>query len=175
MAGMYRIGKQNYPEMHEREVIRRLFVHRIAAQSQLGGPAQYRFLKANADAIEELVDHHPDLFSIITLAIFIEHPELLGPGAPADAFDVLTETVQEVLDSEVPGWRTYGVWRDPAIVCYLCETRIEHPNPAFMTATINENGETSFLCAGCAPPLQVRAMSTFWFFASRLRDHRPPQ
>jgi len=160
--------------MEEREVIRRLFVERIAAQTLGGGPPQYKFLKANFEVLGELVNQNPDLFSITTLAIFIEHHELLAPGAPGDAFDVLNETVQEVLDAEAPGWRTGGVWRKHDIVCSLCERKIEHPNPAFMTATINENGETSFLCAGCAPPLQVRAMTTFWFFASRLRD-QPPQ
>jgi hypothetical protein len=167
MARTYRIGKENYPSMDERTVIRRLFVQRVAAQSGLGGPAQYQFLKENPDAIEELLDHHPDLFSIITLAIFIEHPELLGPGAPADTFKVLTETVQEVLDSEAPGWRTDGVWRNHAIVCSLCQTRIDHPNPALMTAAISENGEPDFLCSGCAPPLQVRAMSDLVFFLGR--------
>ena len=167
MARTYRIGKENYPSMDERTVIRRLFVQRVGAQSVLGGPVQYQFLKQNPDAIEELVDHNPDLFSIITLAIFIEHPELLGPGAPADAFKVLTETVQEVLDSEAPRWRTDGVWRNRAIVCSLCRAKIDDPNPAFMTAAINENGEADFLCARCAPPLQVRAMSALGFFMGR--------
>jgi len=36
-----------------------------------------------------------------------------------------------------------------------------------MTAAINENGETDFLCAECAPPLQVRAMSALGFFMGR--------
>jgi hypothetical protein len=164
MARTYRIGKENYPAMEERTVIWRLFVQRVAAQGVLGGPAQYQFLKQNPAALEELVDQHPDLFSIITLAIFIEHPELLGPGAPADAFNVLTETVQEVLDAEAPGWRTDGVWRNRAIVCSLCQTKIDHPNPALMTAGTNEIGKTEFLCAKCAPPLQVRAMSALGFF-----------
>ena len=167
MARTYRIGKENYPSMEEREVIRRLFVQRVAAQSVLGGPMQYKFLKENPAAIEELVDHHPDLFSIISLAIFIEHPELLGPGAPNDAFDVLTETVQEVLDAETPRWRTDGVWCNRAIVCSLCQTKIDRPNPALMTAAINENGETEFLCSECTLPLRMRAMSALGFFMGR--------
>jgi hypothetical protein len=167
MARTYRIGKQNYPAMEEREVIRRLFVQRVAAQSVLGGPAQYRFLKANPEAIEELVDHHPDLFSITTLAIFVEHPELLRPGAPADAFNVLYETVQEVFDSELPYWRTTGVWGSPSIVCSLCGLKIDNPNPALMAAAINENGETEFLCSQHAPPLQMRAMCDLGFFMGR--------
>src|SRR5712691_10463985 len=100
MARTYRIGKENYPAMGERTVIRRLFVQRVATQGVFGGPVQYQFLKQNPAALDELVDQHSDLFSIIILAIFIEHPELLGPGAPVDAFGVLTETVQEVLDAE---------------------------------------------------------------------------
>lgn len=167
MARTYRIGKENYPSMEERTVIRRLFVQRVAAKGIVGGPQQYKFLKQNPAALDELVDQHPDLFSIITLAIFIEHPELLGPGAPADAFSVLTETVQEVLDAEAPGWRTVGVWHKRPIVCSLCQTNIDHPNPAVMIAGTNENGETEFLCAECAPPLQVRAMSAIGFFMGR--------
>jgi hypothetical protein len=167
MARTYRIAKENNPSMEERTVIHHLFVQRVVAQSVLGGPVQYKFLKQNPAAIEELLDQHPDLFSIITLAIFIEHPELLGPGAPADAFNVLAETVQEVLDAEAPGWRTDGVWRNRPIVCWLCQTKIDHPNPALMTAAINENGETDFLCAECAPPLHVRAMSALGFFMGR--------
>jgi hypothetical protein len=163
MAGIYRIGKANYPAMEEREVIRHLFVQRIAAQTLGGGLVQYRFLKANPDAIEELVDHHPDLFSMTTLAIFIEHPELLVPGAPADAFDVLNETVQEILDAEAPGWRAAGVWGNASIACLLCRAKIDRPNPAIMTATINENGGTEYLCAQCAPPLQMRAICDLGF------------
>ena len=167
MGRLYRIGKGNYPAMEERDVIRRLFAHRIAGQSVLGGPTQYQFLKANPEAIEELVDHHPDLFSIIALAIFIEHPELLGPGAPADAFSVLNETVQEVLDAEAPGWRTAGVWRNRPIVCSLCQMTVDYPDPAVMTATTNENGKTDFLCTQHAPPLQMRAMCDLGFFMGR--------
>ncbi len=167
MARTYRIGKENYPELEEREVLRRLLLQRVLAQSTLGGPVQYQFLKRNPVAFEELVNQHPDLFSIITLAIFIEHPELLGPGAPADAFSVLTQTVQEVLDAEAPGWRTDGVWRNRDIACSLCQTKIDRPNPVLMTAGTNEIGKIEFLCAKCSPPLQVRAMAALGFFMGR--------
>jgi hypothetical protein len=167
MAKSYRTLKACRPSIDERAIIRRIFVERVAAQSVLGGPIQYRFLKSNPSAIGELVDQHPDIFSIVGLAIFIEHPELLGPGAPVDAFNVLSETIQEVLDAEAPGWRTDGVWRTQTIVCSLCHAQITCPNPALMFATISEAGEIDFLCDGCAPPLQVRAMSALGFFKGR--------
>ncbi len=167
MARDYRIEKENNPSVEEQMLIRRLFVKRVLAQSVMGGPVQYKLLKQNPGAVEELVHDHPDLFSIITLAIFIEHPELLGPAAPADAFNVLTDTVQEVLDAEVPGWRTSGVWGRRATECSFCEAKIECPDPVLMAVTINENGETKFLCAECAPPLQLRAMCDRGFFLGR--------
>jgi hypothetical protein len=167
MARRYRTLEASGPSIDERAIIRRIFVERVAAQSVLGGPTQYRFLKSNPSAIDELVDHHPDLFSIVSLAVFIEHPELLGPGVPADVFNVLGETIQEVLDAQAPGWRTAGVWRRQTIVCSLCHTEISRPNPAVMFAALNENGETEFLCAGCSPPLQLRAMSALGFFMGR--------
>jgi hypothetical protein len=169
MAKTYRIGKENYPEMEEREVLRRLLLQRVLAQSMLSGPVQYQFLKQNPAVLEELVHQQPDLFSIITLAIFIEHPELLRPGAPVDAFDALTETVQEVLDTEAPGWRTEGVWRDHTVVCSLCQTKIEQPDPALMTATTYENGTIEYLCAEHAPPFQMRAMCALGFFMGHMR------
>lgn len=167
MAKIYWTWKTSNPSAEERTIIRRLFVERIAAQTFLGGPVQYKFLKSNPAAIEELVDQHPDLFSIVTLAIFIEHPELVGPGAPADAFDVLSEVVQEVLDDGAPAWRTEGVWRNRPIVCSLCQTTVNHPNPALMSAATNEKGGSDFLCEECAPPLQLRAISALGFFMGR--------
>jgi hypothetical protein len=131
---------------------------------------QYQFLKRNPAVLEELVHQQPDLFSVITLAIFIEHPELLRPGAPVDAFDVLTKTVQEVLDTEAPGWRAEGVWRNRAIVCSLCQTKIDHPDPALMTATTYENSATEYLCAEHAPPLHMRAMCALGFFMGRMQN-----
>ena len=109
MAKDYRFEKENNPSAEEQMLIRRLFVKRVLAQSVMGGPVQYKLLKQNPGAAEELVHAHPDLFSIVTLAIFIEHPELLDPAAPADAFNVLTDPVQEGLRAEVPGG-TSGGW-----------------------------------------------------------------
>lgn len=164
MARTYRVARENYPSMGERATLLRLFVQRVSAQGSFGGPREYQFLKENPSAIDELVNQHRDLFSIVMLAIFIEHPELLSPGAPANAFSVLSETVQEIFDDELPGWKTHGVWSNHAIVCSLCRTKIDRPNPAVMTAATNEQGETEFLCSACAPPLQVRAMADLGFF-----------
>lgn len=167
MARRYRTLKAYGPSVDEQAITRRIFVERVAAQSVLGGPSQYRFLKSNPSAIHGLVSQHPDLFSIVSLAVFIEHPELLGPGAPPDAFSVLSETIQEVLDTQAPAWRTQGVWRRGTIVCWLCHAKIERPNPALMSVVFDENGEPEFLCMECSPPLQVRAMSTLGFFMGR--------
>lgn len=52
-------------------------------------------LRKNSDALEELVDHHPDLYSIALLLIFIEHPQLTGPTSRSDTFEVLNQAVQE--------------------------------------------------------------------------------
>lgn len=167
MAKSYRARKSSDPSAPERTIVRQLFVERIAAQTPFGGPVQYKFLRSNPSAIEALVDQHLDLFSMVTLVIFIEHPELVGPGAPADAFDVLSGVVQEVLDDGAPKWRTEGVWRNRPVVCSLCRTTVDRPNPALMSASMNENGGTDFLCEECAPPLRVRAISALGFFMGR--------
>lgn len=164
MARSYRRWAASGRYVDERAIIRRILLERVAAQAAVGGPAQYRFLRSNPSALDKAVDEHPDLFSIVSLAVCVEHPELIGPGAPADAFDVLSETIQEALDAEAPGWRTAGVWGNPGIVCFLCHAQISHPNPAVMFAAVNENGETEFACERCAPPLQIRAVSALGFF-----------
>jgi hypothetical protein len=169
LAKKYRVGKESYPELVEREILRRLFLHRVLGQSTMGGPREYKFLKQNPNVLAQLVNQQPDLFSIITAAIFIEHPELLRPGAPIDAFEVLAETVQEVLDVEAPGWRTEGVWDNPAIVCSLCQAKIDYPNPALMTAMTSDSGVTEYLCAEHAPPLQLRAKCVLGFFMGHMR------
>jgi hypothetical protein len=167
MARRYRTLKGRGPPTDEQAIIRHIFVERVAAQGVLGGPAQYRFLKSHPPAIAELVSQHPDLFSIVSLAVFIEHPELLSPGAPPDAFSVLNETMEEVLDAEVPEWRTEGVWRKQTIVCSLCHANIDRPNPALMSAALNENGEPEFMCTKCSLSLQIRAMMVLGFFMGR--------
>src|SRR5262249_28174158 len=121
LAKRYRLWKRNRPSMSEPKMIRYLFAERIGAQTLWGGgPEQYKYLKAHSDLIDELVAHHPDLFSIVLLSIFIEHPELLWPDAPPDTFEFLQATVEEILDAEVPGWRTQGIWSSANIVCSLC-------------------------------------------------------
>lgn len=167
MAKSYRRWKSTGQSVDERAIIRQIFVERVVAQSTLGGPTQYKYLESNPSAIDELIDENPDLFSIVSLAVFIEHPELLGSGAPPDAFDVLRETIQEILDSEAAGWRKQGIWQKQAIICFLCHSKIDDPNPALMLAAFNKNGESEFLCAKCSPPLQIRAMTALAFFLDR--------
>jgi hypothetical protein len=150
------------PSISQPSIVLHLFKERIAAQSTVGGPPQYKYLKANPRAIDELVEHHPDIFSIVMLCIFIEYPGLLGAGAPPDAFDVLQETVEEVLDSEVPYWRTDGIWSGRTVTCSLCQ-KVSQPNAARMSAAI-ENRKLQYLCDECTPPLQMRAMSAHGFF-----------
>ena len=108
LADAYRLRKSHSPPLDERAIIRSIFVERIAAQTTFGGPAQYHILRKNSWAIEELVDHNPDLYSIVLLAIFIEHPELTDFRSQPETFEVLDETVQEALDDKAPGWRTGG-------------------------------------------------------------------
>lgn len=163
----YRAMKSADPSWPERKVLRLLFVERIAAQSQMGGPVPYKVLRGNVKAIDELIDKHPDLFSLVLLAIFIEHPELTGPGAPHDAFDVLRETVVECLDAEAAGWRTAGLWSHRPIACWLCNRAVDRPNPAWMYVSLNDCREAEFLCEACAPPMQVRAMSVIGYFMGR--------
>ena len=164
LADAYRFRKMHSPLVDYRTIIRSIFVERIAAQSVFGGPPQYRLLRRNSWAIEELVNHHPDLFSIVMLSIFIEHPELVGPGSRSDTFEVLDETVQETLDDKVPGWRTGGVWSKPDLTCYLCRERINHPDAGTMYVAINEEGDPEYHCAQCAIPIQLRAMSDLGYF-----------
>lgn len=166
MAKAYKTWKSRTPTEGEQEIIRRIFVERIAAQTIMGGPAQYRFLRQHASAIDEIVESHPDLFSIVLVCVVIEHPELLAPGAPLDAFDVLGETLQEVLDAKVPEWRKAGVWSKSDIVCQFCKSRVARPDPAKMNVTLTSTGDPEFLCEACALPLHVRAMSALGFFMS---------
>ncbi len=167
MAKNYRKRKALGPAAPESSIIHRVFVDRVAAQSFVGGPIQYKFLKNNPNSIQELLDHNPDLFSIVTLAVFIEHPELVSAAVPTEAFQVLKETLEEVLDSEAPGWRTAGIWSEPTVICSQCEKTIELPNPAVMSAYRSDTGEIEYQCDRCAPPLQVRAISALGFFMRR--------
>jgi hypothetical protein len=166
IAKAYKTWKSRTPSESETEIIRRVFVERIAAQTIVGGPAEYHFLKQHPSAIDEIVKSHPDLFSIALVCVAIEHPELLGPRAPQDAFQVLGETLQEVLDAKVPEWTNAGVWKNPYIVCQFCKSPVAKPNPAKMYVTLDSTGKPEYLCEACALPLHVRAMSALGFFMS---------
>lgn len=164
LAKAYQTRKKYSPSVDELAIIRSIFVERVAAQSLTGGPPQYRILKNNPEKIGMLIAQHPDLFSIVMLSIFIEHPELVRPYSGTDTFEVLIETVQEVLDKKASGWRTGGIWSKPNPTCSLCKDRITHPNACTMYAAINEAGHPEYLCAQCTMPLHVRAMSDLGFF-----------
>lgn len=164
VAEAYRFRKARDPKVDDRTTIRAIFVERVAAQSLFGGPRPYKLLRGNTRAIEELVDHHPDLFSIIMLTVFIEHPELVGPFSRSDSFDVLIETVREVLNSKAPGWRTAGVWNRANIVCADCSESIPNPDPSRMYVAFNEEQKAEYLCAQCTMPLPMRAMSDLGYF-----------
>jgi len=159
-----RIGTNRTAQCDERDIIRSIFVERIAAQTVAKGPFQYHLLKVNPNAIEELVNTHPDLFSIVLLSVIIEHPEISGPHAPADTFQVLNETVQETLDTKAPGWRTNGIWSCPNLECSICKEQIAHPDAGTMYASFDDGKNPEYLCAECTMPIDVRAMSDLGYF-----------
>ncbi len=171
LADAYQLHKARTPAIEERTLIRSIFVERIAAQTTFGGPAQYHLLRRNPDAIEDLVNQHPDLYSIVLLSIFIEHPELIGPGSRGDTFAVLGRTVQEMLDRKAPSWRTSGIWDKRDVVCSVCKAQINHPNAGTMDAVINERGNVEYACADCAIPIEMRAMSDLGFFMDKRFRH----
>jgi hypothetical protein len=164
MAKRYGRWKAVSPSTDEPTIIRNLFVNQIAAQTLWGGPSEYRYLKAHASAIDELLQQYPDLFSITLLSIIIEHQELLWPQAPNDTFDVLRQVMQEIFDTKAPGWRSQGVWSASAISCSLCKNVMRAPNPATSYVMLDSCDEPEFLCEECAIPLPMRAMAALGFF-----------
>lgn len=106
MARHYRLAKEARPYWSEREVLNAVYAMRVAAQSVLGGPVEYRMTKEDPSLKTTVLDKNPDLFSIIRHAILIEHPELQNPYAPPDRFEVLDSVISEILDQETPGWRS---------------------------------------------------------------------
>jgi hypothetical protein len=105
MAKEYRARKAGNPSLDERSILFRVYATRVAAQSILGGPAEYRMSRENPRLMHAAVEQNSDLFSIIRHAVLIEHPEFDKPYAPSDRFEVLDRVISEVLDREIPGWR----------------------------------------------------------------------
>jgi hypothetical protein len=108
MARHYRAAKEARPNWSEREVLNAVYAMRVAAQSVMGGPVEYRMTKENPSLKDAVLDENPDLFSIIRYAVVIEHPELQNPHAPADRFEILDSVISEILDQETPGWRNFA-------------------------------------------------------------------
>jgi hypothetical protein len=171
MAKRYMFLKTMGFSEDEQEILHRIFVERIAAQASAGGPSQYHFLREHAFSIHEILAAHPDLFSLALMCIVIEHPELVGARSPGDAFDVLGQTLNEVLDEKVPGWRVQGVWSNPEIVCQLCKSQVVTADPSKMWVVLNSEGRPEFSCELCAPPLYVRAVSVLGFFIGKPDSH----
>lgn len=105
MARHYRLAKEARPYWSEREVLNAVYAMRVAAQSILGGPVEYRMTKEDPSLKTAVLDENPDLFSIIRYAVMVEHPELKNPYAPPDRFQILDSVISEILDRETPGWR----------------------------------------------------------------------
>jgi len=168
LADAYWLRKSQSPATDERTIIRSIFVERIAAQTNFGGPPQYHLLRRTQGAIDELVDQHPDLFSIVLLSIFIESPKLMPPYTQSNTFKLLNEVVQETLDAKAPGWRTGGVWSKPDLKCSLCGDLITHPDASTMMVVLDDGGHSQYSCEKCAIPIEMRAMSDLGFFM----DHR---
>lgn len=105
MARQYHAVKEAKPSLDERSVLFRVYANRVAAQSILGGPAEYRMSRENPSLMHAAVEQNPNLFSIIRHAVLIEHPELHNPHAPSNRFEVLDRVLTEVLDREIPDWR----------------------------------------------------------------------
>src|SRR5271157_2579916 len=150
LADAYLSKRTQFPLLGERDILRCIFVDRIAAQSAFGGPPQYQLLKRTLGAIDELIDNHPDLYSIVLLSIFVELPRLMPPYTQRDTFETLKAAVQETLDNKTPGWRTGGVWSNSDLACSLCKGRIHHPDSGTMYAAMDEDGRVEYACAECA-------------------------
>jgi hypothetical protein len=105
MAGRYLTMKKNWPDLEEYEILRRVFVDRVAAQTLFGGPQKYKECRRNPDLIDLVLRLNPDMFSLIRCAVLIEHPEFEKTNAPADRFEVLDQVIAEALADKVPEWK----------------------------------------------------------------------
>lgn len=88
----------------ERDTLRQLYLSRVTLLSLLGKAAQCGY-SSEPSHVEQVLEQNPDLRSLLQHVIVSEHPELLGPSAPENTWEVLDEVVEEVLDQRVPGWR----------------------------------------------------------------------
>ena len=114
MARHHRLAKDARPYWSEREVLNAVYAMRVAAQSILGGPVEYRRTKEDPSLKTAVLDENPDLFSIIRYAVMVEHPELQKPYAPPDRFEILDSVISEILDQETPGWRNVAAKSVPS-------------------------------------------------------------
>jgi hypothetical protein len=114
MARHYRLAKSARPYWCEREVLNAVYAMRVAAQSILNGPVEYRMTKEDPSLKTTVLDKNPDLFSIIRYAVMVEHPELQNPYAPPDRFEILDRVISEILDQETPGWRNVAAKSVPS-------------------------------------------------------------
>jgi len=114
MARQYRAIKKINRSLDERSVLFRLYANRVAAQSLLGGPAEYQMSRDEPSLMQAAIEQNPNLFLIIRHAVFIEHPELHDPRAPSNRFEVLDRVLAEVLDREIPDWRKTAQQHQPA-------------------------------------------------------------
>jgi hypothetical protein len=103
------------PFLDEAEVLRQILVNRIAAQSTLGGPEEYKTARSNPELIDAIIRINPDLFALIRCMVFIEHPEFNKRGALANRFEVLDEVLNEVMGQEVAEWEKPTL-KEPTIV-----------------------------------------------------------
>lgn len=104
MARRYEKIKNLSPETPEEEVLRQVYVWRIAVQTSFGGPKEYRELKSNPSFVEGIVHINSNLLAIIRLAVFQEIPEFFSPAAPADRLEILDGVLREVINREAPSW-----------------------------------------------------------------------
>lgn len=103
MARSYQAIKRGSSE-RERGILRQLYLSRVSAASMWGKSAQFGY-STDPSHVEQVLVQNPDLHSLVKHVIVSEHPELLGPDAPANSWEVLDEVVEEVLDQHAPGWR----------------------------------------------------------------------
>lgn len=126
MASQYVSLKSSHPELEESEVLRRVYCLRIAAQTMVKGPEEYRASKRNPELIDVTLRLNPDLFSLVRCACLIEHPEFNRPGAPQDRFEVLDSVVSEVLEEKASGWKRRD-YKSPRIVDEAASNEIPAP------------------------------------------------